>query len=127
MCPSGISLKHPMASLLLEYAKNGYQVDCGKNWTKEHIEAAVKRGPHIHKDNKEAAEYAWAEAIQRENNGFCRIHKWDDVKHVHPPQLKVSPIAAIPHKSRPFRMILDLSFRIKVNNVEHPSVNNTTV
>ena len=45
----------------------------------------------------------------------------------HPPQLKVSPIAATPHKSRPFRMILDLSFRLKVNNMIMPSVNDSTV
>jgi hypothetical protein len=52
---------------------------------------------------------------------------WDDIKSNHPRQLKVSPVAAIPHKSRAYRSILDLSFKLCLEDgsvVE--SVNNTT-
>jgi len=45
-----------------------------------------------------------------------------------PPQLKISPIAAIPHKSKAFRSILDLSFSLRHKNggiLE--SVNDSTV
>ena len=41
MHPRDIFMKHPIASLLLEYTKNSYKVDYGKNWSKEHIEAAI--------------------------------------------------------------------------------------
>jgi hypothetical protein len=37
---------------------------------------------------------------------------WDDIKSNHPRQLKVSPVAAIPHKSWAYRSILDLSFKL---------------
>ena len=41
---------------------------------------------------------------------------WDDIKHNPPEQLKISPIAMIPHKSRLFREILDLSFALGLKN-----------
>ena len=37
-----------------------------------------------------------------------------DIKDNPPPELKVSPLAMIPHKSRLFRAILDLSFAIRL-------------
>ncbi len=52
---------------------------------------------------------------------------WDDIKTNHPRQLKVSPVAAIPHKSRAYRSILDLSFALQLKDggiIE--SVNNTS-
>jgi hypothetical protein len=53
---------------------------------------------------------------------------WDDIKDDPPPQLKVSPIAAIPHKSKAFRSILDLSFRLRLKNGGVlAAVNDTTV
>ena len=42
MCPSGVSLKHPMAELLLDYAENGCNINCGEHWSSERIEAAIK-------------------------------------------------------------------------------------
>ncbi len=52
---------------------------------------------------------------------------WDDIKSNHPRQLKVSLVAAIPHKLRAYRSILDLSFKLCLEDggvVE--SVNDTT-
>jgi hypothetical protein len=41
--------------------------------------------------------------------------------------MKVFPIAAIPHKSKAFRLILDLSFSLQLTNgLVHQSVNDTT-
>jgi hypothetical protein len=52
---------------------------------------------------------------------------WDDIKENPPPQLKISPLAMIPHKSRQFRAILDLSFRLRLKDGTHvPSVNEAT-
>jgi hypothetical protein len=52
---------------------------------------------------------------------------WDDIMHNHPRQLKVSLVAATPHKSRAYRLILDLSFALclKDGGVIKP-VNDTT-
>ena len=53
---------------------------------------------------------------------------WDDIKNGPPSQLKVLPIAAIPHKSKAFRSILDLLFHLCLKNGGVlDSVNNATV
>ena len=44
--------------------------------------------------------------------GQARMVLWDDIKDNYPHQLKVSPVAAIPHKSRAYRSILYLSFAL---------------
>jgi hypothetical protein len=52
---------------------------------------------------------------------------WDSIKDNPPKELKISPIAAIPHKSKDFRSILDLSFRLRLKNGGvQTSVNDTT-
>jgi hypothetical protein len=40
--------------------------------------------------------------------------------------LKISPLAAVPHKSRKYRMILDLSFQLLVNGRRLESVNDSS-
>ena len=45
--PSGIILAHLIANLLLKYAKDGCKVNCGVYWSKEYIDKAIHRGPHI--------------------------------------------------------------------------------
>ena len=62
MCPKGPALDYLMAELLLSYAEQGCTVNCGPNWTNKHIQAAIKRGPHISAKDPNAAAYAWAEA-----------------------------------------------------------------
>jgi hypothetical protein len=44
----------------------------------------------------------------------------------HPPKLKISPVAMIPHKSKPYQCILDLSFTLYDKSVAYSSVNETT-
>ena len=52
---------------------------------------------------------------------------WDSIKDAPPTQLKISPIAMIPHKSRLYRAILDLSFKLRLQGGSViPSVNETT-
>jgi hypothetical protein len=52
---------------------------------------------------------------------------WDSIKDNPPKELKISPNAAIPHKSKDFRSILDLSFRLRLKNGGvRTSVNDTT-
>ena len=49
-----------------------------------------------------------------------------DIKENLQPKLKLSPIAMIPHKSRKFRAILDLSFNLRAAKEKTASVNDTT-
>jgi hypothetical protein len=60
--------------------------------------------------------------------GQAQIIVWDDIKDNPPPKLKVSPITAIPHKSKDFQSILDLLFWLRLRNGGFlDSVNDTTI
>ena len=121
----GTALKHPAGNILKQY-EQGCPVDCGKPWTRQHIEAALKRGPHISAKQVKAREALRNETMDKVKEGYAKVVKWKDIKHSLPTNFKLSPLAAIPHKSRAFRFILDLSFQLKVDGVSLPSVNSTT-
>jgi hypothetical protein len=54
----------------------------------------------------------------------CRVVAWDDIKRDPPRHLKVSPLAMVPHKSRAFQAILDLSFPVRLaDGSKHTLVN----
>jgi hypothetical protein len=58
--------------------------------------------------------------------GQATIVEWDTIKDNPPPQMKVSPIAAIPHKSKPYQSILGLSFSLRLHDgTTLPSVNDS--
>jgi len=117
---------HEAAEMLLRYAYDGCPVDCGRNWTVPEMQAAIDRGAHPSAQKPEAAAACRAEALERVKDGCCRIVKWNDIRHNPPPNLKISPIAAIPHKSRLYRMILDLAFSLKMPTHAIPSVNDSS-
>ena len=127
MCPSGRALAHPAAGLLNEWATLGCPTHTGKPWTKDEMWEAVARGPHQSAMSPEALAHFAEEATKKVRTKQARIVLWDDIKDNPPKQLKISPIAAIPHKSKAFRSILNLSFRLRLKNGRIlASVNNTT-
>ena len=126
MIPRNTALWHPAAAMLLDYAYYGCPVDCGPDWTLEQMEAAIARGSHPSAKDPEAAKACHDEAMQRVLDGCCRLVPWRQLRDNPPPNLKISPIAAIPHKSRKFRMILDLAFRLQVNHQRITSVNDAS-
>ena len=126
MWPREEALDHEAAPLLLNYATAGCPVDCGPNWTSEHILAALKRGAHMSAKLKDAIHALHEETAEKVKHGYSRVVKWKDIKDALPPALKLSPVAMIPHKSRLFRCILDLSFQLKHNGKNLPSVNSET-
>ena len=128
MNPSGLALEHPAKEVLLEYAHGGCPVNTGKPWTIEMMEAMIEKGPHVSALADDAIEQFQQEVADKEKKGQCKVVLWDDIKHNPPEATKISPIAAIPHKSRTYRAILDLSFGLTLKDggiVE--SVNDTTV
>ena len=127
MCPSHLALHHPAAELLLEYASTGCRAQTGENWRKPDMEAAIDKGAHPSARSGAAAAQLRAETMEKVRKGQARIVRWDDIKADPPPELKISPIAMIPHKSRGFRAILDLSFSIQLRERRIPSVNEATV
>jgi hypothetical protein len=63
--------------------------------------------------------------------GFCKVIPWEEIKRLRPPNLKISPVAAVPQVGRRPRIILDLSFLVyqEVDGVvtaTQASINDTT-
>jgi hypothetical protein len=88
---------------------------------------AVARGPHVSALEPDAISQLESEIADKVKCGQCKVVLWDEIKHNPPKQLKISPLAMIPHKSRKYRAILDLSFRLRLKNGSIvPSVNEAT-
>ena len=67
------------------------------------------------------------EVAEKEKQGAMRVVLWEDLKKDLPRELKVSPIAMIPHKLRLYRAILDLSYKLRLTQEEVlKSVNEST-
>ena len=126
MVPRGRALHHPAGPLLRRYATQGCPVDCGRNWTVEEMAAAIDKGPHLSAANPGAAAQFREEALAKAEQGLCSIIKWATIKNDPPQCLKISPLAAVPHKSRSWRAILDLSFGLTVMGKKLPSVNESS-
>ena len=75
MCLKGLVLDYPFAEVLLLCTENGYEVDCGDNWTKEQIEAAFQHGPHTLEKTSKAAMHVWEKAIEKEEKEYYAIIK----------------------------------------------------
>ncbi len=128
MCPSGLALAHPAAPYLLQYATGGCPVNTGQPWTVEQMEAAIQRGPHSSALEQDAIEQLHAEVEEKVRNKQARLVQWEDIRSNPPTELKISPISMIPHKSRKYRTILDLSFSLRLQDGSRiPSVNENTV
>jgi hypothetical protein len=130
-------MSHPFGAELARWEK-GVAVDCGKEWTREAIDLAVKRGPHPTARSDDAVNLVHEDLKYQVDAGFTEIMYWDDIKDRLPANFKVSPVAVIPQTGRRGRIILDLSFpvrqppnqqdakRRKMGGVVWPSVNETT-
>ena len=71
----------------------------------------------------EAIDQIQRETREKVAQGFAEIFLWEELKKNLPEKLKLSPLAMVPHKSRKFRAILDLSFALLVAGYLLPSVN----
>jgi hypothetical protein len=116
ICPQGRALFHPVAALLTDWATFECPTQTGQLWSNEKILEAVAQGPHKSALSLEALAYFTKEAAEKVRLGQGRIVNWDDIKDNPPTELKISPIAAILHKSKAFWSILDLSLHLRLNN-----------
>ena len=85
MRPKNEILRHPAGEELLKYATEGCPVDCGKDWTIDQLEAAIKTGPCTSAKKPGAAKACRKEALERVKEGTCRLVKWEDIKN-NPPK-----------------------------------------
>jgi hypothetical protein len=123
-----MALLHPATDLLKEWATYGCPTNTEKQWTPDQMQAAVDRGPHRSALTDDAIAHFRNEVDEKVKRGQAKLVAWYFIKDNPPAELKISPKAAIPHKSKQFRSILDLSFnlRLKQGGVI-PSVNATTI
>jgi hypothetical protein len=112
MCIVGCAPQHPAANLLKEWATFGCPTKTGQPWSKSEIWEAVTWGPHRLALLPEAIVHFVAKAAKKVQTKEAHLVQWDDIKDNPPKELKILPIAAIPHKSNDFCSILDLSFRL---------------
>ena len=98
MCPMGQALQHPAATVLEEWAQFGCPTRTGKPWTKEEMWEAVACGPHRLSISPKAIAHFKEEAAEKVRTNQARLMLWDDIKYNPPKELKISPIAEIPHK-----------------------------
>jgi hypothetical protein len=123
-----MALHHPAASLLKEWATYGCPTRTGRPWTKEEMQEAVDQGPHQSALSDEAIAHFRAEVDDKIKSGQARLVARESIKDDPPSELKISPIAAIPHKSKQFWSILDLSFHLQLKQGGIlPSVNANTI
>jgi hypothetical protein len=127
MFPRTYSSFHEATPLLYDYATKGCPVDCGDDWSQEKITKLLRKGPHRSSLKAEAIRQLRRETKDKCAQGYARIIRWGDIKNEIPKKLKISPVAMIPHKSKQYRCILDLSFSLFDNGKEYTSVNETTV
>ena len=84
--------------MLKEFAVQGVPVDCSEDWSWSTIESAIARGPHQSALTPKALKLFEENSAYQVEAGFAKVVLWDDIKHDLPSQLKVSPVAAVPHK-----------------------------
>ena len=80
----------------------------------DQMQAAVDRGLHQSALTNDAIAHFRNEVNEKVKSRQAKLVAWDSVKDNLPAELKISPIAAIPHKSKLFRLILDLSFNLRL-------------
>lgn len=102
MCPLGMALLHPAAETLLQYATQGCPVQTGEPWTVPRMQAAIDQGPHILAFVPEASHQLDLKVAKKVEKGQAQLVKWFEIKHNPPPQLKISLVAMVPHKFRPY-------------------------
>ena len=127
MWPQNYALRHDAIPLLTSYAMSGCPANCGPDWSLKQILLLLERGPHISAMKKDAKIQLINETKEKIEHGYARVVRWKDIKNNIPPKLKISPIAMIPHKSKPYRAILDLSFKLVHNGETFASVNEHTI
>jgi hypothetical protein len=133
MFPGRIAQSHPAGPMLQKWGTSGVEVDIEAPWTIEQIDEAVRYGAHPSARSPVAAKALRKETMEKVNRGFAAICPWSELRQrIIDEELdhaKVSPCAAIPHKSRLFRLLLDLSDKGQNRRgiTTKPSVNELTV
>jgi len=128
MTPTPSIKYHPTFEMLLDYASAGCPIDCGPDWSIEHITATIKCSPHLSTKNPAAAASIWVKTLEKVAQGYAQMVKWDNgtiSKQIHPKNSKFYPLQPC-HKSCLLCTILDLLFKLHLHGQCMASVNENT-
>eukprot|EP00957_Ditylum_brightwellii_P127644 9734543-Ditylum_brightwellii.AAC.1 len=126
MWPQAFATDHPAAPDLQNYTKGGYHVDCGPDWSLQQLVTSLKQGSHKSATTPDTCATLHIETDNKIANGFACKVQFGNIKHNLPPKLKISPVVCIPHKSKLYWVILNLSFKLRDRRTMYRSVNDTT-
>ena len=79
------------------------------------VSAALNRGPNPSERTLDKMSALKKEAKEKSSNIQCRLISSEEVKNNPSPQIKISQAAAITHKIRKLRAIIDLSLKQLLN------------
>ena len=99
MQPQPMAEVHPFAPTLRKW-QQGIPVDCGPDWERSVIEAAVDRGPHPMARTPKLIALFVEDIEYQIKAGFCRVFLWEDIKRRLPANFKISPVAVVPQVGR---------------------------
>ena len=107
LSPDLEDLPHPAAPLLVEMRDDGVAVNLkGPDWTTGELQERLERGPH--KSATEYAEFVRDEMADFVKKGYWVVLPFDKVKDL--PNLRLSPLGAVPQRDRRPRLIVDLTY-----------------
>ncbi len=84
----------------------------GTPWTVAQMQAVINWGPHKFVLAPATIKQLWRGVQEKIRTGQAKKVDWEDIKNDPAVQLKISPIAMIPHKSQKYQTIFDLSFSV---------------
>jgi hypothetical protein len=74
------------------------------------ITKAIRRGQHSSALTSTAIAHFVNKLKQKVACSQAKLIRWRDIRNNPPAELKISPISAIPHKSKPYQSILDFHY-----------------
>jgi hypothetical protein len=101
MCPAGLTLHHPAAETLLNWAEFGCPTHTGKPRSTSQMEEAIARGPHQSALTPEALEHFAAEIKEKVLSKQARVVEWEAIKDNPPTELKISGTKDLAHSGNP--------------------------
>jgi len=107
---------------------SGCPANADHNWSLQEIKVTVTQGPHALALEQDAKEQLQCEVDEKVCTRQAKAMFWDDIHANLPPELKILPIAMIPHKSCKNQATLNMSFGIRLQNgTTIPSIKEGTI
>ena len=83
MYPNYLATNHATTPMLKEWALKGCPVDCGRDWSGEHIAVTLRRAPHISAKHPDAIAALHVETEEKAHNGYAQLIRWGDIKTIY--------------------------------------------